>query len=126
MRFPFPQVMDTIIIQANTGTQRMDLPLLEFNPMIYRIFFMCKFNHAIVYLLIGRLSSPVTIRCNVSIHVVDAEYDTGPVIAQTRVSVEPTDTPEKLAERVLQREHTFFPETLQRIVTGELSLPIRR
>jgi phosphoribosylglycinamide formyltransferase-1 len=30
----------------------------------------------------------------VSIHIVDAEYDTGPVIAQARVSIEPTDTPE--------------------------------
>jgi phosphoribosylglycinamide formyltransferase-1 len=59
----------------------------------------------------------------VSIHVVDADYDTGPVVAQAHVPVEPTDTPNTLAERVLQREHTFFPETLQRIVNGELLLP---
>jgi phosphoribosylglycinamide formyltransferase-1 len=58
----------------------------------------------------------------VSIHVVVAEYDAGPVIAQARVPVKPTDTPETLAERVLQREHSFFPETLQRIVSGELRL----
>jgi len=62
----------------------------------------------------------------VSIHVVDAEYDTGPVIAQARVPVEPTDTPEELAERVLQMEHSFFPETLQRIVAGELRLPVKQ
>jgi len=60
----------------------------------------------------------------VSIHLVDAEYDTGPVIAQARVPVEPTDTAETLAARVLQREHTFFAETLQRIVTGGLRLPV--
>ncbi|MCP4644230.1 MAG: phosphoribosylglycinamide formyltransferase, partial [bacterium] len=54
----------------------------------------------------------------VSIHLVDAEYDTGPVIAQARVPVEPGDTPETLAARVLEREHTFFVETLQRIVVG--------
>jgi phosphoribosylglycinamide formyltransferase-1 len=59
----------------------------------------------------------------VSIHVVDEEYDTGPLIAQAQVPVEPTDTPEKLAERVLQREHTFFPEILQKIASGELDLP---
>ncbi len=59
----------------------------------------------------------------VSIHVVDAEYDTGPIIAQARVPVEPTDTPETLAARVLKREHTFFSETLQKIVTNEIILP---
>lgn len=56
---------------------------------------------------------------DVSIHVVDAEYDAGRVVAQARVPVQPTNTPEELAERVLEREHTFFPETLQRIATGE-------
>ena len=59
----------------------------------------------------------------VSIHLVDADYDTGPVIAQARVPVEPTDTPETLAARVLEREHSFFAETLQRVVTGEIALP---
>ena len=61
----------------------------------------------------------------VSIHIVDAEYDTGPVIAQAHVPVEPTDTAETLAERILQREHTFFPETLQKIVDGEIMLPAK-
>lgn len=61
----------------------------------------------------------------VSVHVVEDEYDTGPVLAQARVPVEPTDTPQTLAERVLRREHTFLPETLQRIATGELLLPVK-
>ena len=61
----------------------------------------------------------------VSIHIVDAEYDTGPVIAQARVPVKPMDTPNTLAARVLQREHTFFAETLQKIVTGAIALPTR-
>ncbi len=59
----------------------------------------------------------------VSIHLVDAEYDTGPVIAQARVPIEPADTPETLAARVLRREHTFFAEILQKIVLGEIVLP---
>ena len=37
----------------------------------------------------------------VSIHLVDAEYDTGPVIAQCKVKVKSEDTPEKLCERVM-------------------------
>ena len=62
----------------------------------------------------------------VSIHIVDSEYDTGPIIAQTRVPVNPNDTPETLAARVLKREHAFFPETLQRIVNGEIRLPVNK
>lgn len=59
----------------------------------------------------------------VSIHIVDAEYDSGPIIAQARVPVKPSDTPETLAARILQREHTFFVETLQKIATGDIILP---
>lgn len=33
------------------------------------------------------------------------------------------DTPEALQERVLAREHSFFSETLQRIVLGDIELP---
>lgn len=59
----------------------------------------------------------------VSIHIVDNEYDTGTIIAQDRVQILPFDTPETLAARVLELEHKFFPETLQKIITGEIVLP---
>ena len=58
-----------------------------------------------------------------SIHVVEDGYDTGPVVAQARVPVKTTDTPETLAKRVLKKEHVFFAETLQKISTGKLCLP---
>ncbi|MBN1676666.1 MAG: phosphoribosylglycinamide formyltransferase [Kiritimatiellae bacterium] len=58
-----------------------------------------------------------------TVHVVDAEYDKGPILAQRRVPVLPDDTPETLAARVLEQEHRIYPETLQRIVTGEIRLP---
>ena len=61
----------------------------------------------------------------VSIHIVDGNYDTGPVIAQSRVPVEAMDTAETLAARILQQEHMIFPETLQKIVIGEIELPIK-
>ena len=59
----------------------------------------------------------------VSIHIVDSDYDTGPIIAQSRVTVFPSDTVETLAKKILQKEHTLFPETLQKIVDGEIALP---
>jgi phosphoribosylglycinamide formyltransferase-1 len=59
----------------------------------------------------------------VTIHFVDEQYDTGAILAQTRVPVRPDDTPETLAARVLEQEHILYAETLQRIVTGEIPLP---
>lgn len=58
----------------------------------------------------------------VTVHLVDEEYDRGPILAQVHVPVMPGDTPETLAERVLVQEHILYPATLQRIVKGEISL----
>jgi phosphoribosylglycinamide formyltransferase 1 len=59
----------------------------------------------------------------VTIHFVDEQYDTGAILAQTRVPVMPDDTPETLAARVLEQEHILYTETLQKIVTGEIPFP---
>jgi phosphoribosylglycinamide formyltransferase 1 len=59
----------------------------------------------------------------VTIHLADGDYDRGPIIAQSRVPVLPGDTAEILAERVLEREHSFLVETIGKIVSGEISLP---
>ena len=59
----------------------------------------------------------------VTIHVVDAEYDHGPILAECRVPVSEGDTPATLAERVLAREHAFLVETLEQLATGALTLP---
>lgn len=59
----------------------------------------------------------------VTIHVVDEEYDRGPILAQATVPVEPGDTIETLAARVQAREKPFLIETLGRLARGELALP---
>jgi phosphoribosylglycinamide formyltransferase-1 len=59
----------------------------------------------------------------ISIHLVDDEYDHGPVLARREVPVEPGDTPETLERRIQAEEPGFYVETLRRIVTGELALP---
>lgn len=58
----------------------------------------------------------------VSVHLVDAEYDRGPVIAQERVLVLPEDSPESLQARVQAVEHHLYPATLQRIAAGAIDL----
>ena len=60
----------------------------------------------------------------VTIHLVDEEYDHGATLAQCRVPVLEGDTGLILAQRVLEREHEFLVETLGRIISGELELPI--
>ena len=60
----------------------------------------------------------------VTIHLVTEEYDQGPALAQRRVAVEPGDTVETLAERVLHEEHTLYVETIGRIARGEIALPV--
>jgi phosphoribosylglycinamide formyltransferase-1 len=59
----------------------------------------------------------------VTIHVVDKEYDHGPILAQCEVPVHPGDTVESLAERVLMQEHRLYAETLQKISDGRIPLP---
>ncbi len=59
----------------------------------------------------------------VSVHLVDAGYDTGPVIAQCRVPVLAGDTAESLAARVVEREHEFLVDTIAAIVEGRIPLP---
>lgn len=58
----------------------------------------------------------------VTVHLVNEEYDRGPILAQVRVPVEPGDTPETLAERVLVQEHIIYPATLEKIAMGEIVL----
>jgi formyltetrahydrofolate-dependent phosphoribosylglycinamide formyltransferase len=47
-----------------------------------------------------------------TVHFVDEEFDRGAIIAQERVRIEPGDTPEKLAARVLEAEHRLLPQVV--------------
>jgi phosphoribosylglycinamide formyltransferase-1 len=57
-----------------------------------------------------------------SVHLVDAEYDTGRVLAQAQVPVEADDTPETLAARVQERERRLVVAVLGQIANGEFTL----
>ena len=48
-------------------------------------------------------------------HYVDEGTDTGEIIAQERVPVYESDTPETLQARVLELEHRLLPETVARL-----------
>jgi phosphoribosylglycinamide formyltransferase-1 len=57
-----------------------------------------------------------------SVHLVDAEYDTGRVLAQAQVPVVSGDTPESLAARVQERERRLVVTVLNQVAKGELLL----
>lgn len=57
-----------------------------------------------------------------SVHYVTPELDGGPVVAQVRVPVEPGDDAERLAQRVLAREHPLLLATLRLLATGRVQL----
>jgi phosphoribosylglycinamide formyltransferase-1 len=50
-----------------------------------------------------------------TVHLVDEDYDRGPVLAQERVPVHLGDTPEQLAARVLEVEHRLYPEAVDQL-----------
>jgi phosphoribosylglycinamide formyltransferase-1 len=56
------------------------------------------------------------------IHLVDEEYDRGPVIARRTVPVLRGETAESLGARIQTLEPSFFVETLQGIVDGRVKL----
>ncbi len=58
-----------------------------------------------------------------SVHLVDGDYDQGPVIASRCVPLEPGDDPEAIERKVTAVEPGLLVDTLRRIGSGELALP---
>ena len=57
-----------------------------------------------------------------SVHFVTEELDGGPVIIQAKVPVLADDTPERLAARVLEKEHRIYPLVVKWFAQGRLRL----
>jgi phosphoribosylglycinamide formyltransferase/phosphoribosylglycinamide formyltransferase-1 len=51
----------------------------------------------------------------VTVHLVDDDYDQGPIVAQWRVRVDKSDTAESLAARVLNIEHVVYPRAVEMV-----------
>jgi phosphoribosylglycinamide formyltransferase-1 len=61
-----------------------------------------------------------------TVHLVDAGVDTGPIILQAAVLVEPDDTAETLHRRIQREEHRLLPEAARLLAAGRLRLEGRR
>lgn len=57
-----------------------------------------------------------------TVHLVREEVDTGPIIGQAAVSVQPGDDPDSLAARVLEAEHRLYPRCLRLLAEGKVTI----
>ena len=57
-----------------------------------------------------------------TVHFVDEEYDTGPIILQSVVPIEDDDTPEALAAKVLVQEHKTYTDAVALFAEGRLEV----
>ena len=57
-----------------------------------------------------------------TVHFVNAALDNGPIIIQAAVPVQPGDTEERLAARVLVEEHRIYPQAIRWFCEGRLKL----
>jgi len=55
-----------------------------------------------------------------TVHFVRAAMDDGPIVAQAAVAVNPEDTEDSLAARVLEAEHRLYPHALRLVAAGKL------
>jgi phosphoribosylglycinamide formyltransferase-1 len=62
----------------------------------------------------------------VTVHLVDEEYDTGPIVLQKTVKVKDDDTPESLRKRVLKWEHKMYPEVIKLFESKKFNIEGRK
>jgi phosphoribosylglycinamide formyltransferase-1 len=61
-----------------------------------------------------------------TVHFVDEGVDTGPVVLQAAVPVQPDDTAESLSARILAEEHRLYPEAVRLFAEGRLQITGRK
>jgi phosphoribosylglycinamide formyltransferase-1 len=57
-----------------------------------------------------------------TVHLVDEEYDHGPIVLQEPVPVYPDDTPQALADRIKTVEHRLYPDALRLFAEGRVDV----
>lgn len=54
-----------------------------------------------------------------TVHEVTGTLDDGPILGQARLAMQPGESPEALAARVLKLEHQLYPAVLRRFAAGD-------
>ncbi|MDO4443192.1 MAG: phosphoribosylglycinamide formyltransferase [Slackia sp.] len=58
----------------------------------------------------------------VTVHFANAEYDKGPIVAQRAVEIAEDDTLDSLEAKIHEVEHGLYPEVLQKIAEGRVTV----
>ncbi len=61
-----------------------------------------------------------------TVHFVDENLDAGPIVKQAIVPIEPGDTEETLAARILREEHRIYTEAVRLVLSGKFRIEGRR
>ena len=61
-----------------------------------------------------------------TVHFVDEEVDTGPIILQSVIKVKEDDTEESLSKRILAQEHKIYPEAVRLFALGKIKINGKR
>ena len=61
-----------------------------------------------------------------TIHLVDEEYDTGPIVLQKTVPVLEGDDEHSLSARILEQEHIAYSEAIQLVLSGAVEMQGRK
>jgi phosphoribosylglycinamide formyltransferase 1 len=61
-----------------------------------------------------------------TVHFVDENLDAGPIVKQAIVPIEPGDTDETLAARILSEEHRIYTEAVRLVLSGKFRIEGRR
>ena len=57
-----------------------------------------------------------------TVHLVNTEYDAGPIVMQKSVDISTVQSPEEIAARFLHIEHDIFPEAVKLMVENRLKI----
>lgn len=61
-------------------------------------------------------------KSGVTVHLVNEKYDEGKILFQQEVDISDCKSPEEIAEKILIVEHQIYPEVIQKIIEGKISL----
>src|SRR6185369_330507 len=61
-----------------------------------------------------------------TVHLVDEQLDHGPIVLQRTVEVFDDDTVESLSARILEHEHSIYPEAVARVLSKDFRVEGRR
>ncbi len=53
----------------------------------------------------------------ITIHYANEQFDEGEIIHQAKCAVNPTDTPETIAEKIHQLEYAHFPKVIEQVIS---------